>query len=123
MQPEDKPKPRSAPSWQFRDYQEAFVILAIFSFLVFRVVRLPFRDVQGVRVEFEQSYRCENMRGQVYWLHPEVARDLLESKRRASFAPCKIDDGGWFRFSTCETHYLDNVPAPFEGFLGWIFNY
>ena len=99
------------------------MILVILVFLVFRVVRLPFRDVQGVRVEFEQSYRCENMRGKVYWLRPEVARDLLERKRNASFAPCRIDDGGWFRFATCETHLLDDIPVPFEGSLGWIFNY
>ncbi len=99
------------------------MILVIFSFLLFRVVRLPFRDVQGTRVEFEQNYRCENMRGRVYWLHPHVAHELLEAKRRASFAPCKIDDGGWFRLASCKTHHLDNVPAPFEGFLGWIFNY
>lgn len=98
------------------------MILFIFSFLLFRVVRIPFRD-EGVRVEFEKTYRCENMRGKVYWLYPEVAQDLLRRKREASFAPCKIDDGGWFGLATCETHRLDNVPAHFEGFLGWIFNY
>jgi hypothetical protein len=109
--------------WKFRDYQEAFVLIGLCSIIVFHIVRLPFRSVQGVRVEFEKDYRCENVRGDAYWLHPQLAHDLLERKKNASFAPCKIDDGGWFRLSTCETHHLDNVPAPFEGFLGWIFNY
>lgn len=119
----DKLETGSSPSWEFRDYQEALAVLAFSGVIIFHLIRLPFRSVQGVRVEFEQSYRCVNMRGRVYYLDPTVARWVLEDKRAASLAPCRINDGGWFGFARCETHHLEEVPALFEGRLGGIFNY
>jgi hypothetical protein len=121
MEAEDKPKPRSESPWSFGDCFHGFWILVFISFFVFRIVRLPFRSVQGVRVEFDQGYICENMRGKVYWLHPESAESLLIKKRSAKAAPCEIDERRWYETAVCETHRLE-VKAD-EGVIGWILNY
>ncbi len=118
---DDKQVSVSSPSWGFGDCFQGFCILLIVGFFVFRIVRLPFRSVQGVRVEFEQSYRCENMRGKVYWLRPDSAEYVLIKKRNAKTAPCEIDERSWYETAVCKTHRLE-VKAD-EGLIGWIFNY
>ncbi len=85
------------------------------------LIRAAVRDVEGVRVQFETNYRCENMRGKVYWLHPEVAQSVLMDKQNASKAPCEIDERRWYETAVCETHRLE-VRAN-EGLLGFLLNY
>ena len=123
MQPEGKPEPTSSPQWGCADLIHGFFILAFLGCIVFQFVRIPFRTIKGVRVEFEQNYRCEIMRGKVYWLHPEVAESLLRDKRDASFAPCEIYDRGWAWPAKCETHRDLMKPGGDDGIFGWLFNY
>lgn len=112
---EVNPEPTNSPQWGFADLLQAILILAFLGCAAFQFIRIPFRSVKGVRVEFEQDYRCSNMKGKVYWLHPEAAESVLEQKRYATFAPCEIYD------QKCQTHRLE-IKAN-EGAAGWLLNY
>lgn len=116
---EDKPEPTDS----LGELLHAFIVLALLGCIVFQFVRIPFRTIKGVRVEFEQDYRCELMRGKVFWNHPEAAESLLERKRSATFEPCVIYDKGWAYPAECETHRELMKQTGMDGALGWLFNY
>jgi len=86
-------------------------------------------------VEFEKDYRCECLRGKVYWLPPKVAKPLLDKKREAPFVffeRCKVramtrQEAAHFFIPLpgryCETHQLPATLHYREGWPGWFVNY